>query len=718
MIKGGITVIKVHMIGNAHLDPVWLWRWQAGVGETIATCRSAADRIDEYPDFVFTRSDMWIYEQIEKLDPGLFKRIQKQVKNGRWQIVGGWYIQPDCNLPTVESFRKHISIGKDYFRDKFSVDVTVGYNVDSFGHNAMIPSFLQEAGYDSYVMMRPMAHEKELPSALFRWRSPDDAEVLVWRIPRAYTNSQEDLTDHIKASLELADTEIGHVMCFYGVGDHGGGPTKKQIEWIIKNRYAIPDAELIFSHPRDFFDAVKPFAQKLPVVKDELQYHSIGCYTVVHDVKKQMRRAEHGLVSAAKTIETYPEDAVAEDPKRLDEAWKKTLYNQFHDIYAGTSLASAYDDTRNQLGSARDTADSVINDTLFRRISRLPDDHFQRIFVFNPSDRDFKGYVQHDPWLNWGSFDGWLADEKGNKVLCQRVQHESVTRDKQSIIWHAEIPAGGERIYQLHTGGTQPNVESDLKHDVYSISNSFWNVTCADDGSHLIQIQRKSDGASLFRTEAIEIVSQYDSSDTWSHVINSFCERVAGKFRVRRTIIEEMGPIRSAIRIDAKYRESRLSIWARLYANDPRLELRIWVNWNQHLQIVKFNMPFISSIVGRVDGIPGGFVYRPQNTQEFPVMDWTLLRMNDETSLGIVCPDCFGLDGAENLQRFTLLRSPAYAWHDPTKLDPNGYYRWTDQGEHEYRFILLENATPESLQSLAISEHRPPICYDWTKGMT
>jgi alpha-mannosidase len=128
-------------------------------------------------------------------------------------------------------------------------------------------------------------------------------------------------------------------------------------------------------------------------------------------------------------------------------------------------------------------------------------------------------------------------------------------------------------------------------------------------------------------------------------------------------------------------------------------------------------MPFISPIIERMDGIPGGFVSRPQNRQEFPVMDWTLLRMGDGTSLGVVCPDCFGLDGEEDVQRFTLLRSPAYAWHDPNKLEPNGFYRWTDQGEHEYRFVLLENSTPEALQTLALSEHRPPICYDWTKGM-
>lgn len=714
---GGKTLITVHLIGNAHLDPVWLWRWKAGVGEAIATCRSAADRIEEYPEFIFTRSDMWVYEQIEKLDPDLFKQIQDYVKAGRWQIVGGWYIQPDCNLPTAESFRKHISISKAYFQEKFGVDVKIGYNVDSFGHNAMIPSFLKEAGYDSYVMMRPMAHEKELPSALFRWKSPDGAEVLVWRIPRAYTTGQEDLTEHIKASLDVADPKIGHVMCFYGVGDHGGGPTKRQIEWVLNNKDSIPNVKLIFSHPRAFFDAIKPYEENLPIVDDELQYHSIGCYTVVHTLKSQMRRAEHGLISAETVARTYPEDSPSDAMQKINEAWKKPLFNQFHDIYAGTSLASAYDDANNQLSSACETANDIINDTHFRRLRRLPDDKYQRIVVFNPSEHDFKGYIQHDPWLNWGSFNGWLADEKGNFVQCQQIQHESVTRNKQCIIWYAEIPAKSECVYQLRTDEVPQASNSDLKCDDESISNSFWKVIGKDDGSHLLYLKRASDGLNLLKSDGIEITNQYDYSDTWSHGISNFSERIAGKFRIRQLVIEEAGPLRASLRIDAKYHESSISLWARLYANDPRLELYLWLNWNQQLNISKLVMPFVSNIINRVDGIPGGFIKRPQNKQEFPIMDWTILQMADDKSIGIVCPDCSALDGSEGTLRLTLLRSPAYAWHDPTKLDPKAFYRWTDQCEHGFRFTLIENATPETLTNIALSEHRPPICYDWTKGM-
>jgi len=709
-------MITVHLIGNAHLDPVWLWRWPAGLGEAIATSRSAVERIEEYPEFVFTRSDMWMHEQIEKLDPDLFERIREQAKAGRWQIVGGWYIQPDCNLPTAESFRKHISISKAYFQEKFNVDVTVGYNVDSFGHNAMIPSFLKEAGYDSYVMMRPMAHEKELPASLFRWRAPDGAEVVVWRIPRAYTAGQEDLTDHIQAALNVADPDIGHVMCFYGVGDHGGGPTKRQIEWLMKNRDAFPGVKLVFSHPRAFFDAVKPFTEQLPVVAEELQYHAIGCYTVVHDLKRQMRRAEHGLISAERTLEMFPEESPADASERLEEAWKKTLFNQFHDTYAGTSVELAYEDSRDQLGSARDTADDILHHVLFRRMRHLPDDRWQRIIAFNASDSEFCGCLQHEPWLNWGSHEGWLADEEGNRVPHQKIQHECVAGDKRRVIWPAKISPGGKRIYQLRTDEAPPLHDVDLKVNENSVSNRFWNIKPGGENC-LLNVQRVWDGTQLMGDGGLRLVVQHDNSDTWSHSIDGFREPVAGEFQVKHVSVEESGPVRATLRIHAEFQESDLILWARLYANDPRLELVLSLDWRQKLQIAKFVMPLEFNVKERLDGIPGGHVSRPQNGQEFPIMDWALACGKD-SNLGIACPDCSGIDGTDNSLRFTLLRSPVYAWHDPAKLEDEAFYSYTDQGKHTFRFLILEDATPESLRTLAFSEHRPPVCFDWTKGMS
>ena len=303
-------MVTVHMIASAHIDPVWLWRWPAGVVEALSSCRTAADLLEEFPEACFTRSDQWIYEQIESADPALFERIRRLVHQDRWAVVGGWYVQPDCNLPLAESFRRHMRYGKEYARSRFGVEGTVGYNVDSFGHSAMLPSLLAEHGYASYVMMRPGPHEKTLPSSLFRWRSRDGGEVVVWRIVNSYNCAGADrLEAHIRAALAAAHPGIEHVMCFYGVGDHGGGPSRAQIEWILSHRDALPGARLELSHPGRFFDAVMPRRDRLPVVEDELQYHAIGCYSVVREIKTGVRRAERALMRAERSLAMHPAHA-------------------------------------------------------------------------------------------------------------------------------------------------------------------------------------------------------------------------------------------------------------------------------------------------------------------------------------------------------------------------------------------------------------------------
>jgi len=155
----------VHMIGNSHLDPIWLWKRAEGIDAVLATARSACDRLDEYPELVFTCSASWFHRQIEEMDARLFARVRQFVRAGRWQLVGGMVIQPDCNLPGPESFARQLATGQAYFRRAFGRTATVGYNVDSFGHTAYLPRLLREAGIDSYVFMRPGPHEMDLPGS-------------------------------------------------------------------------------------------------------------------------------------------------------------------------------------------------------------------------------------------------------------------------------------------------------------------------------------------------------------------------------------------------------------------------------------------------------------------------------------------------------------------------------------------------------------------------
>jgi len=147
----------VHMIGNAHLDPVWLWHWERGVDEALATCRAACDLLDETPELIFTRGEAWVYEQVRQLDPALFARIRGHIAGGRWEVVGGWWVQPDVNLPTEAALRHSMRLGREWFRQHLDLDdVPVAFNVDSFGHGAYLPRLLRGNGQPWYVMMRPM----------------------------------------------------------------------------------------------------------------------------------------------------------------------------------------------------------------------------------------------------------------------------------------------------------------------------------------------------------------------------------------------------------------------------------------------------------------------------------------------------------------------------------------------------------------------------------
>ena len=714
----------VHLIGNAHLDPVWLWRWPAGLVEALATCRTAADLLHEYPDFVFTRSDMWVYQRIEELDPPLFRRIRRLVQQGRWQVVGGWYIQPDCNLPTEESFARHMTAGKTYFRKKFDVDVTVGYNVDSFGHAATLPRFMNKAGYNSYVMMRPMKNEMTLPSSLFRWRC-EESEVVTWRIPRTYCELAQDLSKQIEASLEVADPEIGHVMCFYGVGDHGGGPTREQIQWLLDHRNAYPNAELVFSHPRRFFDAVMPFKELLPVVDEELQYHAIGCYSVGLDIKQSMRRAEHGLLMAESTVTRYPELAPKKSATALDDTWKMVLFNQFHDIYAGASIAPACRDALNQLGSAVETADSVIADIHVRQMLRLPPDPLQRIVVFNPADTPYSGYIEHEPWMCKRGFRGRLVDEGGAQVPIQTMRQPLIVVHREKVLWRTELGPQEMKVYRIIPAAEQDSsgaAPADVVAVGKCLRNQFW-IAEAGRRCSLLHLRYSDTREALFAHQGLGMEVIHDHSDTWSHGISGFREKKAGAFRKTACVIEEEGPLRAVFRIDAIYHRSRVSLWVRLYRDSSEVEILVHLDWHERLKLVKLVLPFALPIRERRDGIPGGSAVRPQNGREFPFMDWTSVGLSGgstkiQREIGLVAPDCSSLDGIGNSLRFTLCRSPVYAWHDPAKLRPTDFYRWTDQGEHEFRFILTDGSAPDGVRDRALSLHRPPVCYDWTRGMT
>ncbi len=336
---------KLHLIGNAHLDPVWLWPWTEGFHEAKATFRSALDRMQEYDDerpFIFVASSAAYYEWIEQSDPAMFREIQQRVREGRWGLVGGWWIQPDCNIPCGESFVRQALVGQRYFQEKFGVMATVGYNVDSFGHNGMLPQILLKSGLSNYVFMRPGPSEKGLPGRLFWWEADDGSRVLAFRIPFSYATWGSDMENAVRLTAGEFQPPLDLGMFFYGVGNHGGGPTKENIESLRRLQEQPDFPELVFSTPAAFFAEARAKQLSLPVVHDDLQHHASGCYAAHSGVKRWNRQAENRLMSAEKWSALAWRISGQPYPADFNHAWKNVLFNQFHDIMAGGGKAQVF----------------------------------------------------------------------------------------------------------------------------------------------------------------------------------------------------------------------------------------------------------------------------------------------------------------------------------------------------------------------------------------
>ena len=292
---------KIHLICNAHIDPIWQWDWQEGASAVLSTFQSAVNLAEKH-DYIFCHNEVTVYKYVEEYAPELFIKIQELVKQGKWHIMGGWYLQPDCNMPSGESFARQALYSQLYYYEKFGKICKTGYNVDSFGHSAFLPQFLTKAGMTGYVMQRPSTHEnKEIPENLFWWDSADGSRIMTYRIPDGYGASGKNALDSKMQDMEERANETGHgMMLFYGVGNHGGGPTKGDIEYLKENLKREGFNDLEFSSPDDFFEELMTQPLNLPSWGDELQHHASGCYSATSLVKELNRKSENLLASAEK----------------------------------------------------------------------------------------------------------------------------------------------------------------------------------------------------------------------------------------------------------------------------------------------------------------------------------------------------------------------------------------------------------------------------------
>ncbi len=709
----------VHMIGNAHIDPVWLWGWQAGVDEALATLSAAADRCDEYPGFQFTCGEAWLYQQAERLRPVLFARIRTLVAEGRWFVVGGTHVQPDLNLPTGMALRRQIRHGQAWFRDRLGVRPRIGYNIDSFGHPAFLPDLLAEHGYTAYVLGRPGPNQMDIPHAAFRWRGAGGAQLPAFRIIPGYAYSLPDLHNHILQALAHADPSLGHTMCFYGVGDHGGGPTRLQLDWILEHRLAFPGIELRLSTPQAFFDAIAPSYDALPLVEGELQHCFPGCYSAMGDIKRAQRRGEHLLDQAERATVAFAtdRDGRARHLAKIDTAWNDLLFTGFHDIVTGTATPSAWASCRAMQGRARIAAEEVLLDTTRAWSHRaLPPCPEPEIVAINTDDAPFDGLVECETWLDYDLWrDRSLADADGTPVPFQQVQPDAMQRIPR-LLFPARIPPRAATTLRLRQGPPPAiaDTATDLAVSPVRLANSRLALTLGPAGISGIDF----DGRPLLAAPGMVLQLRHDHTDTWGSTAVSWTEPLAATLAGGAWEVEETGPLRASVRMQHRIGSSRLRWTLRLQRNDPRVFLHLEINFDERLTLLQLGIHLAHVPDRRTDAVPGGAIRRPLSTAEYPVQGWSRLSVRG-VDLALLTQDAYSLSADGAAWQWTLLRSPRMAWQG---IDAPVYHArdtYTDQGVHEMSFELHAGAqlADAALDIAARRMAQPLITFDRTEGV-
>lgn len=730
----------IWLIGNAHIDPIWQWRWQEGFAEIKATFRSALDRMKEFDDFVFTCAGASYYQWVEENEPAMFEEIKQRVAEGRWIIAGGWWLQPDCNIPSGESFARHALYSQRYYEETFGKRAQFGYNVDSFGHNGMLPQILSLSGMPRYVMMRPMEHEKALGCDAFYWQGVDGTSIPVFRIPFAYCGDwgEYDLSGRLDILTQRVEEKDEPYMLFYGVGNHGGGPTIANLRALNARKAA--NSELHFGHPGDYFDYVEKNDSLHLTVQGDLQHHAIGCYSACRAIKRDNRRAENRLLQAERFMAvSHALMGLKDATDKLSTAWKDVLFNQFHDIMGGCAIKASYEDAREVHGEALKLSGDVLNAAV-QRLSWHVDtksgheadasaiDSWQALdeatggcpyVIFNPNAFPVDAVVQLPRRISE------VTDENGQPLPYQNVRSEKNDcrehPDQEGIVPIKLPPLGWRTIYarQYTQDVESPKSERCLSYYNGIIQNDWVQLKFDRTHGSLRSIYDKTADREMLAAPALaEVIEDY-KNDTWAHGENEFTD-VIGTFTQGKLRILEMGPVRAIMRCESHYNDSTLIQDFIIYRDKPDIDVRVRLDWRETYRILKLTFPLKAENTSAVYEIPYGFIEKPADGQEEPAQAWAAVRGTQagaDVSLAVLTDSMYSYCVDKNTLKFIAVRSAGWLDHYGIKDEDTLVM---DLGWHEMAYSIVPGGAlnPSELTRRAAALNQQPIVVreTWHEG--
>jgi alpha-mannosidase len=725
-LRPALQKYTVHMTGNAHIDAAWLWPWTETVDVVKRTFSSALQLMNEYPDYTYSQSAAQYYEWMQQKYPSIFEQIQQRVKQGRWEIVGGMWVEPDLNLPDGESQVRQILVGKRYFQKNFGVDVRVGWNPDSFGYNWQLPQIYKKSGIDYFVTQKMTWNDtNKLPLKLFWWQAPDGSRVLTY-FPHDYVNQIEPvrMASDLAAAVKLNPGQ-DEMMHLYGIGDHGGGPTRDMLDsgmrWMEPNK-VFPHLE--FGVSQDFFNTMAQRVQttgspvwnyetlaagntalpasvdgkiSLPVWNDELylEFHR-GVYTTQAAHKYNLRHSSEWLLNAEKYSSLAWLGGANYPSEKLTEAWKLVSFNGFHDLAAGSGIGVIYKDAQKQFDVVHWTADQATHNALADIDSHID----------TTGKADAKAGVPIVLWntLSWKRTDivevnvqmpqatpnGISVLDAGGKVVPMQVlSQDTNTNSYKLLLEPKDVPSVGYTV--LHAIAGKRKVQSDLVTSGTTMENSFLRVVvnpkngCIDSlydkRSHFESIAAGQCGNLL--QGFVDTPKEYDA---WN-INPNFAEHGTDLTMADSVQLVERGPVRSIVRVTRHWDKSTFVQDITLYAGMQRVDVVNDVDWHETHILLKAAFPLAASGPKATFEIPYGTIERPTTRNnsvekakfEVPAQRWADLG-DGQHGFSLINDSKYGYDVKGNVLRLSLLRSPI--WPDPN----------ADRGPQHFRYSLYPHA--------------------------
>jgi alpha-mannosidase len=686
---------------NAHIDAAWLWRER----ETVQVCRntfaSVMNMFAARPDFTYTQSSAAYYDWIERTDPPLFSKIKAKAAEGRWEVIGGMWVEPDCNLPSGDSWARHLLYAKRYFRSKLGADVKIGWNPDSFGYNGNMPQLYNNAGIDAFITQKIGWNATNVfPHRVFQWEAKDGSRVLTY-FPFDYVNEIDDpfrLVDWMR-QFE-AGSGFTKMMVLFGVGDHGGGPSLAMLA--RADRLAQLDV-----YPRIEYGTVgqyiawlrKQDLSKLPVWKDELylEYHQ-GTYTTQAKMKEQNRKSEVLLTNAEKFETLSTLSGGAYDSASLEEAWRNVLFNQFHDLLPGSGIREIYLDAAERYRAAQEIGSHELDRALTTIAGSVDTSSAQGtpLLVFNPVAWDRTDLVRvklpgegAGPWA--------VFDSAGREVASQIVPAGRFARE---ILFVAEgVPSLGYATFDLRP--LVPHAAaSSLAASPQGIESRLFKLAVDPATGWIASLVDKRNGREIFAGPANRLQLLEDNPTAWdAWNIGLTGTEYPSAFRGAEVV--ESGPVRTVLRLkrdtlkpgvkkDYPTEDFPSSFFTQdvvLYDRLDRIDFVVDADWWEEHTMLKVAFPVAVSDVKATYEIPFGSIERSTGSSdswdqvkvEVPAQRWADLSQ-DDYGVSLLNRAKYGHDIKGSTIRLSLLRSPK--WPDPT----------ADRGKHTIEYALYPHA--------------------------